>query len=73
MKDELALVKGLLERFEEEPPEKHGQDRSRQEVSGAAGYPALAVRRQSASRYEAVQMGVVPEGLSPRMEDRHEP
>ena len=44
-----------------------------QEESLSAGDPPFAVRTQAAARHEAMQMGMVVQGLSPGMQDGQEP
>src|SRR5215831_14208211 len=53
---QLALVKGLLQGFEEEAPEEAGEHADGQEEARTAGDPPLAIRTEAPTR-AAVRLG----------------
>ena len=65
-------VERLLEPLEKQPSEEAREDADGQEEAGAAGDPTGAVVGEAASGHYAMQMGMMHEGLSPRMPDRKE-
>ena len=70
--DQLAGPKGLVEGFEEQTAEQAGQHADRQEEARSAAHPALAVGRQPAAGHDAVQVGMVLQGLTPGVQHRDE-
>ena len=56
----------------EHPAEQAGQDPDRQEEAGLAGDPPAAVGRDPAARHEAMQVGVVQQGLTPGVQHAEE-
>ena len=70
---QLSRIEGLLQVFQEEPEEETAQNPNRQEEIGLAGNPTRAVRGEAAAGDHAMQVGMVEEILTPRMEDREEP
>jgi len=69
---ELALVKGGLQAFEEQAPEPAGQHADGQEESRTAGDPAFTIGADAATRYDAMEMGVEKQVLSPTVKDGEE-
>ena len=66
---EPPLPESSFEPGEEFAPKKSGEDFDRQKELSAAVDPTLAIEAESSSRNEAVQMGVIDQGLSPGMKD----
>ena len=64
--------KARLQVFEEQAAEQAGQHAHRQEESRTAGDPALTVRADAAARYDAMQMGMEKQVLSPTVQDGEE-
>src|SRR5689334_17277172 len=68
MERQLAGFERGLKMTQEEPPVAPRQHFHRQEEAGAAGNPARAVRRGAAARDEAVDMWMMKQGLTPRVQ-----
>ena len=66
---ELSLVESLREIIQELLLEEGTEYPDRKEEALAAGYPLLAVRRDSSARNNAVNMRVKPKILTPRVQD----
>ena len=71
-KREPPRLEGLLQPVEEQPAEQSREHAHGEEEAGFAGNPPLAVRRQPPSGDDAVQMGVVEQVLTPRVEHGEE-
>jgi len=65
MELDLALEQKLLERGRELAAEDAAENPDRQEEAGRGGDPSGAVKREAAARYDAVDMRMVLEVLSP--------
>ena len=63
---------GANECFEEQPSEQPRQHPYRQEESGLAGNPLLTIDRETTTRNDPVNMGMVSQGRSPGMQDQGE-
>ena len=57
---------------EEQAPKQSRQHPHRQEEAKSAGDPALAIGREAAAGYHAVQMRVMQQVLAPGVQDRDE-
>ena len=68
-KGEIALVSGLAQGGQEEPPEAPTENLHREEEVGATGDPPGAVRCEAPSREDTVEMRVMVELLAPGMQD----
>ena len=68
-----AGVEGSPQLIEEEPAEEAREHMDRQEEAWSATDPARAVERWATTWYNAMDMRVVMQGLSPSMEDGDEP
>ena len=68
--DQLTGPEGLVESLKEQAAEQAGQHADRQEETGPAGHPALAIGRQPAAGDDAVQVGMVLQGLAPGVQHR---
>ena len=66
---ELSATKGLLQSSDELAAKDTTQDAHREEEVGAALDPLLAVGRESAGGNHAVQVGMMHQVLSPRVQD----
>jgi hypothetical protein len=66
------LVEGLFKVAEKSRPEQAGKDADGQEESRAARYPVAPIRSRSAAGDDAVQVGVIQEGLVPGVQDGQE-
>jgi len=69
VKSELGLLKSVLQGSEKQPAKEARKDFDRQEKLLPACDPACAVRRKAAAWHDAVQMGMMCEGLSPGVKD----
>ena len=69
---ELPGGERLVQGVQEQSPEQAGQDTDRQEAPRAAGHPVGPVRGEPPAGDDAMEMGVVHERLSPRMEHRED-
>lgn len=72
--EELQLpgLEGSVQRFQKQPSEQARQHPDRQKEIGTAGNPAAAVRRWPPARYDAMEMGMVAEGLAPAVQNSEE-
>jgi len=69
---QLTGLVGADECFEEQASEQPRQHPHRQEESGLAGNPLLATDRETATRNDPVNMGMVSQARSPGMQDQGE-
>ena len=69
---QLSGLEGSAQRLQKQPPEQARQHPDRQEEARTAGNPAGAVRRRAAARHDAMEMGMVAEGLAPAVQHRDE-
>ena len=69
---QLALVKGLLQVFEEEAPEPAREHADGQEEARTAGDPMLAIRADAAAGHDTMQVRVEEQVLSPRVQNGEE-
>ena len=65
---QFAGIEGCRQTVEEQPPE-HGREHVREKAPRLAGHPTLAIRRDPATRNEAVRMRMVLDVLAPRVQD----
>jgi hypothetical protein len=65
---QLSLIESLLEVAKEFLAEQSGKDSNGEKKSLSAGHPLAAVCGQSASGNDAVQVGMMEQGLSPGMQ-----
>jgi hypothetical protein len=68
-KDKIPSLEAILEEVEELPSEQCGQDPNGDEEPFAAGFPAAAVRRETAAGDDPVGVGMIHEVLAPGMEN----
>ena len=68
MEGEPSLFEGAAEQRKELSPEETAQDANRQKETSTRGNPVPAVRREPATRHDAVHVWVVLEVLAPGME-----
>ena len=69
---QLAGVECATQLRDEQTPKQSRQHTHRQEEAGPAGDPTLAIRRDAAARYHAVQVRVMQQVLTPGVQDRDE-
>jgi hypothetical protein len=62
---EIAGCEGGAELIEEQPAEEAREYTHRQEEAGSAADPARSIRRRAAARHDAMNMGMMLQGLAP--------
>ena len=68
---ELARLESRLEAGQKKPAVETRQHLYRQKEAGAAADPTASVRRWTATRHDAVDMGMMMQVLSPSVQDGH--
>ena len=69
---QLTVVEGVLQGGQEEPAEEARQHADRQEEARSARDPARPVRREAAAGDDAMEMRMMDQRLSPRVQDGEE-
>jgi hypothetical protein len=69
---QLAGKEGLLQALQKQPAEETRQDFDRKEEAWPAADPTCAIRRDTPTRNDAMQVGMMQQILTPCMEYRKE-
>jgi len=72
-KDQLGGLERLSETVKKLAPKETRENSNREEESSPYGDPAIAGEVYAPSGHDHVQMRVIDQSLTPRMEDGHEP